>query len=345
MISEGLKQRALQWLQSVISDSTESGVAEGKTIGYESGYTIGYNKGNAEGAAQGEINGYNRGASEGYAKGYDSGKEDGIKEGKAIGYESGYKEGYEQGVIDHQTPITPDPITPDPVEPEPIEPEPIEPSTGSTEYDSEKAKANLKALLTDSYVFAIMDKYGNAYKTVEDWKNHGSNEVLGIGYCTSKRFMCMSIKRIASSVFGGNGIKFNSKVYTTTKQWHNTSTAEIAAFDDYTGVSNTEGIMEGCSDSLAEKCHNVVFANGKNGYMPACAELRTYCKYFSQVDKLLEGVGGDKLKTINGAQAMHSSTCKDKSYVWAVRYYRDGDAQPQANLKTQKWATRAFVEL
>jgi len=370
MISENLKSKALAFLNGVISDSHTSGVNDGKSIGYTSGYTKGYNaglvegktigynsgytKGYTSGETEGKTIGYNSGKTEGYnsgfadgkINGYNSGKTEGynigLAEGKTIGYNSGYTKGYQDGLDKQQEQV--DPLTPDVPTPEPIEPDV---PTGSTEeYSTEKAKSNLKALLNNSsYVFAILDKYGNAYATVEDWKNQGSKEVLGIGYCTSTRFMCMGIKRIPSSVFGGNGIKFNSKVYTTKKQWHNTSTSEIAAFDDYTGVSNTEGIMEGCNDSLAEKCYNVQFSNGKHGYMPACAELRTYCKYFSKVDKLLEGVGGDKLKTINGAQAMHSSTCKDNSYVWAVRYYKDGDAQPQANLKTQKWTTRAFVEL
>jgi len=352
MISEKLKQEALDFLKGVIAETD----SEGKAIGYNSGYTKGYSIGLAEGQVNGFNSGYTKGysngisegKSSGYTNGYNSGYTVGIAEGKTVGYNSGKTEGYNVGYNSGYTKgydvgykegqAQADPTEPDVPEPEPITP-PVE------EYNSEKAIANLKALKVGSYVFAIMDKFGNAYATVDDWKNAGSKEVLGIAYCSSSRQMCMGIKKLASSVFGGYGINFNSKVYTTTKQWHNTSTSEVAAFDDYTGVSNTEGIIEGCNDSLAAKCRDVVFANGKNGYMPACAELRTFCKFFSQVDKLLEGVGGDKLKTISGAQALHSSTCKNKSYVWTVRYYKDGDAQPQANLKTNKLSTRVFVEL
>lgn len=366
MISEKLKSKALAFLNSVISDSHTNGVNDGKSIGYTSGYTKGYNsglvegksigynsgytKGYASGETEGKTVGYNSGKTDGYNNGfvegktvgYNNGKTEGynlgLAEGKVIGYNSGYTKGYQDGLDKQQEQI--DPITPDVP--------PIEPDvpTGSTEeYSSEKAKANLKALQKDSYVFAIMDKFGNAYKTVDDWKNGGSKEVLGIGFCSGNTYLCMGIKKVVSSTFGGDGVNFNSKVYTTTKQWHNTSTSTIAAFDDYTGVSNTKGIMEGCIDSAAEKCYNVLFANGKNGYLPACGEMRTYCKYFSQVDALLVGVGGDKLKIQNGAQLLWSSTCRDKNNAWAVRYMKDGDAQPAYRAKTLKTPSRVFVEL
>jgi len=373
MISENLKQEALDFLNGVISESTENGLDEGKTLGYNSGYTKGYTVGLAEGKTSGYNSGYtkgyseglaegkksgstsgynsgytvglnegktigfNSGKTEGYSVGYNSGYTIGFTEGNGIGYNSGYTKGYDDGYKIGQA--STEPTVPD----EPIiEPDiPVEPN----EYSTEKAISNLKALKTGSYVFAIIDKYGNAYATVNDWKNAGSKEVLGIGYCTNSVQLCMGIKKTESAAFGGDGIKFNSKVYTTTKQWHNTSTSVIAAFDDMTGPSNTEGIMEGCSDSLAEKCYNVVFANGKHGYMPACGELRLFCKYFSQVDALLGGVGGDKIKTQNGASVYFSSTCKDKNYAWGVRYMNEGDAQPQANLKTKKLRTRVFVVL
>jgi len=320
MISEKLKQEALDFLKGVIAETD----SEGKAIGYNSGYTKGY----SIGLAEGQVNGFNSG----YTKGYSNG----ISEGKPSGYESGYTNGYKEGYKDGKSQV-------EPTEPDVPEIEPITPP--AEEYNSEKAIANLKALRVGSYVFAIMDKFGNAYATVDDWKNGGSKDVLGIAYCSSNRQMCMGINKVGPSVFGGDGNSFNSKVCTTTKQWPNSSTKETAAFDDYSGLSNTEGIIECCTDSLAEKCHNIVFANGKNGYMPSCGELRIFCKYFPEVDKLLEGVGGNKLKTQSGAQVMHSSTCKNKSYVWAVRYMKEGDAQPQSNLKTKNLSTRVFVEL
>ena len=336
-ISDGLKTQALNFLKSVISDATAKGVSDGKTSGYNSGYTKGYADGTAAGSSggydKGKAEGYELGLAEGRIVGYNNGKTDGynlgLSDGKAVGYESGYTRGYLDGANECE---------------EGGEVTPPTPPTGDTSYDSERAKANLQALRTGSYVFAIMDKFGNAYATVDDWKAKGSKEVLGIGYASATLELCMGIKKTSSFAFGGDGVKFNSKVCTTKQQWHK-NTGELTAFDDYSGASNTEGIMEGCNDSLAEKCYAVTFPNGRNGYMPGCGELRLYCKYFKQVDALLEGVGGDVLKTVAGAQVMHASTCKDNSYVWAVRYYNEGDAQPQANLKTKKLPTRVFVQL
>ncbi len=221
-----------------------------------------------------------------------------------------------------------------------------EPESGEGVYDSNTAKANLLALKGEqSYVVCVMDCFGKVYGTVKEWLEAGSPLVLGIAYTNGKDFLCMHINEIAKSKFGGDGVMFGKKVHTTTKQWKSENSTTLTAFDDRNGVLNTEGIIEGCNDSLAAKCKAVVFNNGKSGYMPASGELRLYCKYMSKVDALINDLGGDPLKTQHGAQMLHSSTCRNASTVWMVRYMKDGDAQPAFREKNTVCPTRAFVEL
>lgn len=223
------------------------------------------------------------------------------------------------------------------------DPAPVEPVIEG--FDAEAAKANLTALRgSASLIVAIMDARGLVYADADAWKEAGSPEVLGIAYQDSSHTLLMHPKRVAAAEFGGGGITFGKKVFTSTVQWLN-SQGRPSAFEDATGVSNTEGIIEGCSDSLAAKCAGVTFANGQKGYMPAAGELRLVCKRIVAVDALLEAVGGDTLKWHNGAHLMHSSSCRNATTVWNVRYSKEGDAQPAYRAKTSKCPTRVFMKL
>ena len=161
--------------------------------------------------------------------------------------------------------------------------------------------------------------------------------MLGIGYTDGAHHLCMHPKKVGRAAFGGNGVNFGSKVHTTKRQWPKDTTArENAAWDDYSGISNTEGIKSACTDSIAARCKD---------YMPACAELRVYCKHFTEVDALLKAVDGDVLKVQNGAYLLWSSTCRDAGNAWCVRYMNEGDAQPAYHPKTSVLFTRQFITL
>lgn len=216
-----------------------------------------------------------------------------------------------------------------------------EPSTGG--FSTEAARSNLTALRGGGdHVVAIMDTDGLVYAYADAWRISGK-EALGIAYQDADCTLLMHPKRIEASAFGGDGISFGDKVSTLTAQWRTQS--KVSAFDDLTGVSNTEGIVEKCPDSLAARCAAVEFANGQKGYMPASGEMRLMCKYLTSVDTLLEAIGGDKLKTQNGAQLLYTSTCRNASTVWCVRYSKDGDAQPSYRDKSVKCPTRVFLKL
>lgn len=355
MISEQLKSDAIAFLNGVIAESNTDGKTEGLSIGYESGYTAGYNKGVSQGKTSGYTSGYTVGKTEGYNSGYTVGVESGktigynngyavgVESGKTIGYNSGYTIGYEEGINQSHpdTPVEPSGDTPSSGDtPTPSGDTPSSGDTPQDGYSTEKAVANLDALKGEkSYVFAILDDNANAYGTVADWQNAGSPTVLGIGFASGSTHLCMHIKKLSSRAFGGDGIKFNTKkVFTSTDQWK-------TVYTNMTGVANTDGIIAECNDSCAAACKNVVFANGKNGYMPAQGEIRIICKYFAKADELLVGVGGDKLKTQNGAQVLWSSTCRDANTAWSVRFMSEGDSQPKYYTKTSKLACRVFVEL
>lgn len=224
---------------------------------------------------------------------------------------------------------------PEPSNPEPSNPEP-EPTSDA--YSRDKVIAGLIAIKGNkSHVFGIVDVCGNVYADEAEWILDGKPQVLGIGYTDGKHHLCMHPKKVGAAAFGGNGVMFGRKVHTTKRQWAKDTTAtENAAWDDYSGVSNTEGIKEGCSGSLAARCFD---------YMPACAELRIYCKYFPVVDVLLKAVGGDKLKVQNGAYLLWSSTCRDANNAWCIRFMNEGDAQPAYRAKTSSLFTRQFIRL
>lgn len=210
-------------------------------------------------------------------------------------------------------------------------------------YSRDKAVAELLAIKgSKSCAFGIVDTKGNVYADVSEWILDSKPNVLGIGYTDGIHHLCMLPKKIASSPLGGSGAV---DAYTTKKQWRNSSTKDVAAFDDYEGVSNTFGHLNASDNTIAAKCYEVVAANGNRGYLPACAEQRVYCKYYKTVDALLTAIGGDALKTQNGAQLLWSSTCRDNTHAWAVRYMAEGDAQPQYNAKTKSLPCRVFVEL
>lgn len=205
-------------------------------------------------------------------------------------------------------------------------------------YSREKVVEELLAIKgSKSCAFGIVDVMGNVYANEDEWVLDGKPQVLGIGYTDGKHHLCMSPKKVGAAVFGGNGVNFGKKVHTTKRQWHKDTTAtENAAWDDYSGESNTLGIREGCDGSIAAKCME---------YMPACAELRVYCKYFKEVDVLLKAVGGDVLKVQNGAYLLWSSTCRDANNAWCVRFMNEGDAQPAYRSKTTILFTRQFIVL
>ena len=142
--------------------------------------------------------------------------------------------------------------------------------------------------------------------------------------------------------FGGDGINFGAEVHTTTRQWAKDSKpTDIAAYYDVTGVSNTNGIIKACNDSIAEVCRNTK----EKGYLPASGELRIFCKYYNIVDELLKAVDGQVLKTANGDKIFWTSTCRDKSNAWTVRFKDPGDAQPAYRTKVTACQTRIFIEL
>lgn len=249
-----------------------------------------------------------------------------------------YQEGYNKHKAEVEasqevSPSTPEPVSP---EPQPID-EPVDDPVNEG-YSKDKVVSELLAIKgSKAYAFGIVDVMGNVYANEDEWVLDGKPQVLGIGYTDGKHHLCMSPKKVGAAAFGGNGVNFGKKVHTTKRQWHKDTTAtENAAWDDYSGESNTLGIREGCDGSIAAKCME---------YMPACAELRVYCKHFKEVDTLLKAVGGDVLKVQNGAYLIWSSTCRDANNAWCVRFMNEGDAQPAYRSKTSVLFTRQFIAL
>ena len=217
------------------------------------------------------------------------------------------------------------------------------PSTPDTKpepatYSREKAVNGLLGIKGDKpHAFGIIDTAGNVYADALAWDLRGKPDVLGIGYTDGEHFLCLHPLRVQAAAFGGDGVNFGAQVHTTKRQWHKDTTAkENAAYDDFSGVSNTAGIVAGCTDSIAAKCTD---------YLPACGELRVYCKYYAEVDALLKAIGGDVLKTGGGTQVLWSSTCRDASLAWAVLFGANYAAQPAYRAKIIKLFTRQFIKL
>lgn len=219
-------------------------------------------------------------------------------------------------------------------------------SGSAGDFSSETARESLLSLKGDKeYVFAILDIEGNAYLTAKEWSDAGAKAILGIGYTEGKTFLCMHINEVGAAEFGGNGTLFGSKVCTTTAQWEQPVEGVASAMNDFGGASNTEGIIGGCKDSLAEKCKRVEFANGQHGYMPASGELRVFCRHLGEVDAIIRDLGGDPLKTKKEAELLFSSTCRNSTTVWCVKYVNSGDAMPAFREKAAAYPTRVFVKI
>jgi hypothetical protein len=217
-------------------------------------------------------------------------------------------------------------------------------------YSRDRAINGLLSLKgSNSHAVAIIDKYGNVHT---DGKNLAISDVLGIGFTDGEHHLCMSLFKVAAAELCPDGVNFGDDVFTTQYQWRNAANKATPAFDDYDGVMNTAGFLKHCSDSLAHRCHAVIFANGRNGYMPACGELRLISKYGSEADALLKSFGkksdgnfvADMLQYQAGAILEHTSTLCTAPYSWAVRHYSTA-SQPEKVLRSRKFRTRPFVEL
>lgn len=255
-----------------------------------------------------------------------------------------YNEGFADGKTDHSqeaggTAADKDEPAPDPGDVPAPEPE------GCTDA---KVRTSLLALLGDKKsVFGIVDAQGRAYATADEYCRAGSPVPLGVGYTDGTLFLCMGAREIAAAAFGGNGVNFGSSVYATSAQWGKDDKPNApSAFNDYSGAKSTEGLVSGCSDSIAARCRDVVFANGKHGYMPACGELRLFTRSAAQVDALLEVIQGDKLIFKAGAHQMHAATLNPKTTLcyWGVRYSTTS-SQPESHSRTSMLRTRTFVEI
>lgn len=70
------------------------------------------------------------------------------------------------------------------------------------------------------------------------------------------------------------------------------------ALSDYSGLSNTEKIIEQTGDGeyAAKACHDYVFPDGTNGYLPACGEMNVMFDHIDEVDACIELIGGTAIE-------------------------------------------------
>lgn len=211
-------------------------------------------------------------------------------------------------------------------------PEPQTNDPVNENYSSAKVISELLAIKGNNpYAFGIVDVLGNVYADGKEWEQDGKPHVLGIGFTDGTHHLCMGAKAVSSCRYGDNG-KYDG-VFTSTDMWGK-------VLSDYSGSSNTEGIVKVTKNSIAWKCREL------SGYLPAYAELNAYWKRFEEVDVLLKAIGGDMLRTTMGSQIMWTSTNKNDTTAYGLMYYSASKkSQPVAKTKTTSYPTRVFFNL
>lgn len=147
------------------------------------------------------------------------------------------------------------------------------------------------------------------------------------------------------------------------------TTNSSAAIKDFTGLSNTQLIIEqhglvpftqtheGCSSLLnndanqyaASYCQQYIFRNGKTGYLGAAGEIYTIWQNITLIDQALEKIGGTVMKhtgSTEKAVAVRTSTQYNTYNAWVI-YFNNGYMQSAdgKTLNRENFSARALCPL
>jgi hypothetical protein len=148
----------------------------------------------------------------------------------------------------------------------------------------------------------------------EDWDSANNDKAVGVYVGTDTHRFVVTKKRASNIVWGGYGILVNNIVTTDDR--------DIAILD-FEGEKNTNEIvsqLQGISDEkgtigapTCEYCTNIIFHNGKRGYLPALGELVMCYNNFDSIQSAMIKCGGGEFLTWYS-----SSTQVDNTKVWFV---------------------------
>lgn len=126
------------------------------------------------------------------------------------------------------------------------------------------------------------------------------------------------------------GLKWTPTQFLVEGIYTNPSTATA----DFGGQLNTGKIVEQAGDGeyAAKACHDYIFPDGTNGYMPACGELDVMFDHIDDVDLCMEAAGGSP---ITSSEYWSSSQVNANAAFTASRGgYRGGEAKSRTYYPT-----------
>lgn len=160
-------------------------------------------------------------------------------------------------------------------------------------------------------------------------------EANGVAVITDDCKFVVSTKESSVQYWGEEGFAIPDAFTTTQKD---------VAITDYNGESNTIGIRKILGPGTvynfcpaANWCHDTIFPNGKNGYLPACGELLTMIKNKVEISEYLKLIGGTEI----GNTFRWSSTVEAGNGAWSVSY----NENVTAKTRLTQYVVRPFCKI
>ena len=207
----------------------------------------------------------------------------------------------------------------------------------------------------DSLGVAIMDINGNFYKDADEWRMAESPVVNGIAVSDGIHRFCIAKDMINSVCVSGEYPDYDYwGSYGTLVEGVTTHSSSSGIIEDFNGKLNTDAIVSQVtySDgyftkapwSAAGLCREFIFPNGSKGYLGAYGEFYIARTLKTEINALMEAIGGSKFETKFLKYTYWTSTQEDAEWVWTAPF---NDSLYEA--ETKKYSStchiRAFCTL
>ena len=172
--------------------------------------------------------------------------------------------------------------------------------------------------LLDEKGALIVDRNGMFY-TAAEWRASGieNDDADGIAVSDGTHRFIVGKKDIGSLPWSTSSV-----LVTGIK----TTTSADDAHTDFNGKANTDAIVAQDSNATAAARSYAVgnFPSGKHGYLPAAGEWKVYMKFCSQIESLMNAIGGSVIqRQVSGVEDRYTSTQRSQSDAWYFHFGTD----------------------
>lgn len=154
---------------------------------------------------------------------------------------------------------------------------------------------------------------GDLY-SADDWTVNGfsNEEANGVALIDAKAAFVIAKSDTSTSNWSDNE--------NTLIEGASAFTNKSDALSDYSGLANTEAVLNVDTGGVFGLCNQYIFPNGKNGYLPALGEYHLMYQNLAKINAAMSAIGGTQMKA-----NYWSSTQYDAEYAWRYMYGFDGN--------------------